>query len=141
MVGINPKLLHLPLHNLSKLVGSPLSKGLRKQYGKRNSRVIKGDTVKVMRGEYKGIEGKVEKINTERNTMTIEGIQREKIRGGNVKIQIHSSNVMITSLNLDDKIRERRLKDNHSDNLKTNNRSDEAKSVQLDTELKSKGEK
>jgi hypothetical protein len=48
---------------------------------------------------------------------------------------------MITSLNLDDKIRERRLKDNHSNNLKTNNRSDDAKSVQRDTELKSKGEK
>jgi large subunit ribosomal protein L24 len=71
--------------------------------------VIKGDTVKVMRGEYTGIEGKVEKVNTERGTLTIEGVQREKIKGGNVKVQIHASNVTILSLNLQDKYRQTKL--------------------------------
>jgi large subunit ribosomal protein L24 len=62
-----------------------------------------------MRGEYAGVEGKVEKVNTERGTLSIEGIQREKVRGGNVKVQIHASNVIVTSLHLDDKRRQSRL--------------------------------
>jgi large subunit ribosomal protein L24 len=32
-------------------------------------------------------------------------VQREKIRGGNVKVQIHASNVQIISLNTDDEYR------------------------------------
>jgi large subunit ribosomal protein L24 len=68
-------------------------------------RVIKGDTVRILRGEYVGIEGKVEKVNTEKSTLSIEGVQREKIRGGNVKVQVHASNVQIISLNTDDDYR------------------------------------
>jgi len=68
--------------------------------------VIKGDTVRVMRGEYNGIEGKIESVNTMTGTLAIEGIQREKVRGGNVKVRIHSSNVLITNLNLNDKYRQ-----------------------------------
>jgi large subunit ribosomal protein L24 len=64
-----------------------------------------------MRGEYTGIEGKVEKVNTERGTLAIEGVQREKIKGGNVKVQIHASNVTIVGLNLQDKYRQARLQD------------------------------
>jgi large subunit ribosomal protein L24 len=62
-----------------------------------------------MRGEYKGVEGKVEKVDTERAIFHIEGIQREKIRGGQVKVPIHSSNVMVIALNLDDDYRSSKL--------------------------------
>ena len=86
-----------------------LEDSLRKQYGRKYVRVIKGDSVRVMRGEYKGVEGKVEKVNTERATFHIEGIQREKIRGGQVKVPIHSSNVMVIGLNLDDDHRSNKL--------------------------------
>ena len=41
-----------------------------------------------------------------KNARVIKGIQREASKGGKVKVQIHSSNVMITSLNLQDKQRE-----------------------------------
>ncbi len=109
MVGINPKLIHLPKHQRDKMVGAVLEDSLREQYGRKNIRVVKGDSVRVMRGEYKGVEGKVEKVNTEHATFHIEGIQREKIRGGQVKVPIHSSNVMIISLNLDDDYRSRKL--------------------------------
>ena len=109
MGGVNPKLIHLPKHQRDKMVGAVLEDSLRKQYGRKNIRVIKGDSVRVMRGEYKGVEGKVEKLNTEHATFHIEGIQREKIRGGQVKVPIHSSNVMVISLNLDDDYRSRKL--------------------------------
>lgn len=92
-------------HKREKLLGANLSENLRNQHNKRSMRVIKGDTVKILRGEYVGIEGKVEKVNTERSTLSIEGVQREKIRGGKVKVQIHASNVQIISVNTDDDYR------------------------------------
>ena len=88
-----------------KFFGANLSENLREQHSKRSMRVIKGDTVRILRGEYVGIEGKVEKVNTEKSTLSIEGVQREKIRGGNVKVQVHASNVQIISLNTDDDYR------------------------------------
>ena len=97
--------LNIKKHQLDKYIRSPLSENLRSEYNKRNARVIKGDTVKVLRGEYKNVEGKVEKVKTGRSTLFIEGIQREASKGGKVKVQIHSSNVIITSLNLHDKYR------------------------------------
>jgi large subunit ribosomal protein L24 len=107
--GINPKLIRLPKHQRDKMVGAVLEDSLRKQYGRKNIRVVKGDSVRIMRGEYKGVEGKVEKVNTEHATFHVEGIQREKIRGGQVKVPIHSSNVMVISLNLDDDYRSSKL--------------------------------
>ena len=61
MVGINPKLIHLPKHQRDKMVGAVLEDTLREQYKRKNIRVVKGDSVRVMRGEYKGVEGKVER--------------------------------------------------------------------------------
>jgi large subunit ribosomal protein L24 len=109
MSNLNPTLKHVPKHLHDARICSTLIEDLRRQYNRRNTRVIKGDTVKVMRGEYTGIEGKVEKVNTERGTLAIEGVQREKIKGGNVKVQIHASNVTIVGLNLQDKYRQARL--------------------------------
>jgi large subunit ribosomal protein L24 len=92
LVGVAPKQL------AERKLRSPLSRALREKYGRRNLRVIAGDTVKVVRGEYSGIEGKIEKVNMKRGSLAIEGIQREKVRGGNVKVEINSTNVIITNL-------------------------------------------
>ncbi len=96
-------------HLLSKQLGSHLSKDLKGKYHCKSMRVIEGDSVKVLRGEFKGIEGKVTRISTEKRGIAIEGIKREKLKGGNVDIYIHPSNVLITSLNLEDKWRQSRL--------------------------------
>ena len=109
MGGLNPKLFHLPKHKRDKMVGAVLEDGLRQQYQKKTIRVIKGDSVRVIRGEYRGVEGKVDKVDTQHATLHIEGIQKEKIRGGQVKVPIHSSKVMVISLNLDDKYRSNKL--------------------------------
>lgn len=109
--------LNIKKHTLDKHIRSPLSENLRKEYNKRNARVITGDTVKVLRGEYKNVEGKVEKVKTGRSTLFIEGIQREASKGGKVKVQIHSSNVIITSFNLHDKNRSNVIRKVKSANL------------------------
>lgn len=116
MIGIVPK------HMTERMLRSPLSRALREKYGRRNVRVIAGDTIKVMRGEYSGIEGKVEKVNMKRGSLAIEGIQREKVRGGNVKVEINSTNVVVTDLDLDDKLRQaliQRIHESEKRNLKS----------------------
>jgi large subunit ribosomal protein L24 len=107
-------------------VYSNLSEDLKKQYNKRSVSVIKGDTVKIMRGEYKGVEGKVEKINSIKGRLSIEGVQREKIKGGQVKVQIHASNVIISSLKLDDDYRKNKIenKNNNGKVEKDGNKTD-----------------
>jgi len=97
--------------NHLSILGANVASNLRNQYSKRTLRVIKGDTVRILRGEYKGIEGKIEKVNTKRGTVSIEGVQREKIKGGNVKVQIHASNVQIISLEMGDPVRVNKLKE------------------------------
>ncbi len=139
MGNINQKMLRFPKHIRDSMICSPLADNLREQYGRRSVRVIKGDNVRVMRGEYTGVEGKIEKVNTYRGTLAIEGVQREKVRGGNVKVQIHASNVMITALNLDDKFRDNILHNNT--NSKEENVNDNKKLKKILTRNKKSTEK
>lgn len=116
-------------HKRDKFLGANLSENLREQHSRRSMRVIKGDTVRILRGEYVGIEGKVEKVNTERSTLSIEGVQREKIRGGNVKVQIHASNVQIISLNTDDEYRMKGTKKTKNKNRTVKKEKETKKSI------------
>jgi len=93
----------------SKQLGSPLSKELQEKYGKRSMRVVLGDTVKVMRGEYRGVDGKISKISPLDNSIAIEGVKKEKSKGEKFDVLIRSSNVVITNLNLDDHWRKTKL--------------------------------
>ena len=54
---------------VSKQICAALSKDLRKKYPRRSARIMTNDTVKVIRGEYKGLTGKVAKISTESNSI------------------------------------------------------------------------
>jgi large subunit ribosomal protein L24 len=98
-----------PIHLISKQLAAPLSSELQEKYHQSSARVVEGDSVKVLRGEFKGIEGKVTYVSTKNRGVAIEGIKREKLKGGNVDIYIHPSNVMITALNMQDKWRQNRL--------------------------------
>jgi len=122
-------------HKRDKFLGANLSENLREQHSRRSMRVIKGDTVRILRGEYVGIEGKVEKVNTERSTLSIEGVQREKIRGGNVKVQIHGSNVQIISLNTDDEYRMKGTKKTKNKNRTVKKEKETKKSIAKTTEI------
>jgi len=122
-------------HKRDKFLGANLSENLREQHSRRSMRVIKGDTVRILRGEYVGIEGKVEKVNTERSTLSIEGVQREKIRGGNVKVQIHASNVQIISLNTDDEYRMKGTKKTKDKKTTVKKEKETKKSIAKTTEI------
>lgn len=93
----------------SKQIGSHLSEDLRKKYGKRSIRITVGDTVKVIRGEYRGVDGKVSQISSQANSVAIEGIKKEKAKGDKFDVFIPASNVIVTNLNLDDHWRKSKL--------------------------------
>jgi len=101
----NRKIYRAMNQTVSRQICATLSKDLRKKYPRRSARIMIDDTVKVMRGEYKGLTGKVAKISTESNSIAIEGNKKEKLKGEKVDVYIHSTNMIITSLNTDDKWR------------------------------------
>ena len=82
----------------SKQLGSALSKDLHKKYGKRSVRVIEGDSITILRGEFKGVDGKVSKVSTQKSSVAIEGIKKEKTKGDKFDVYIHTSNLVVTSL-------------------------------------------
>jgi len=100
------KMIYLATYQTrSKQLGSALSKDLHKKYGKRSIRVVEGDSVKIVRGEYKGVDGKISKVSTQKSTVSIEGIKKEKTKGDKFDVYIHTSNLLVTSLNSEDKWR------------------------------------
>ncbi len=101
--------LNAPLHIKQKLSHSHLSKDLRKKYGKRNLGVRKGDKVKIMRGKFKKHEGKVERLDLRSSLVFVSGAELIKKDGTKKLLPLHSSNIMITELNLDDKRRQQSL--------------------------------
>ncbi len=94
-----------PLHVKRKFMSSPLSKELKTKYKKKNITVIKGDTVKVVRGQFKGKSGKVSKASYQKIKVYIEGVEMIKKDGNKVQYPIHPSNILITTLKLEDKKR------------------------------------
>ena len=89
-----------------KKFSSPLSAELSKKYSLKSVRPVKGDGVRIVRGGFKRIEGKVSRVDARLGKLFVEGVTREKIAGGKTgAVPIDASKVMITSLNLDDKLR------------------------------------
>ncbi len=97
----------MPHHLRHKLLTAPLSRELRERYGFRNLPVRTGDRVRVMRGDYKGIEGKVIRVDRERGRVYIDTVTRKKVDGSTVNVPIHASKVMIVELDLSDRWRKR----------------------------------
>ena len=87
------------------LMSAHLSKDLRTKHNRRAFPLRKGDTVKVMRGEFKGKTGKVADVNLTKLKLTIEGIQVQKKDGTKINAIFTPSNLLITELNLEDKKR------------------------------------
>ncbi len=128
-------------HTKSKQLGSALSKDLHKKYGKRSVRVVEGDSVTILRGEFKGVDGKVSKISTQKSSVAIEGIKKEKTKGDKFDVYIHTSNLVVTSLNTDDKWRMKSLEDSGKQPKETPVKEQSAKEEPKETKVEEKTEK
>ena len=89
--------------------GSPLSEDLRAKFKRRSVRPTVGDSVRIVRGEFRNIEGKVTKVLPKKGKVNVEGVTREKIKGGTAPAPIDASKVVVTAFNLEDKLRKRKL--------------------------------
>jgi large subunit ribosomal protein L24 len=99
------RLYNAPAHLRHKFMAAPLSQELISLKGAKTLPVRKGDTVRIMRGDNKGFEGKVSRIDLKRYRIFIEGLTREKVDGTNIFVSVHPSKVMIRNLKLDDRWR------------------------------------
>ncbi len=90
-----------PLHKKQKMAHAKVSKEGRKLYGKK-LQLRKGDEVIVMRGDFKGIKGKVEKVDLKKSTAFVSGVELIKNDGSKVKRPIHVSNLLIINPNTND---------------------------------------
>jgi large subunit ribosomal protein L24 len=98
-----------PIHIKSKFLHSHLSKELSKKYNRRAIRVIVGDRVKILRGQFKNTEGKVDRVNTKKIKIYVSKAEMNKKDGSKAFYPIDPSNVVITELHLDDKRRVAKL--------------------------------
>ena len=98
-------LYNAPHHIRHKLMCAPLSPDLISSKGAKTLPVHKGDTIQIVRGDNKGFEGKISRVDLKRYRIFIEGLTREKVDGTNVFISVHPSKVVLKKLNLDDRWR------------------------------------
>lgn len=82
-------------------MSSALSRELRAKYNARSIPVRKDDEVRIVRGKYKGREGKVVQVYRKKWVIHVDRVSRDKSNGASAPIGIHPSNVVITSLKLD----------------------------------------
>ena len=133
-------LANAPLHIRHKFMSANLTKELRKKYGKRNFPVRKGDSVRIMKGEFRGKSGKLENIDLKYLRVTVGGIHRSKKDGTKINVYFHPSNLQIKELNLDDKkriesIQRKKIEkkeekaDKETKNIKEKNQVDEQKNA------------
>ena len=99
------RLFNAPAHIRHKLMSAPLSHELTASKGAKTLPVRRGDTILIKRGDNKGFEGKVSRVDLKAFRIYIEGLTREKVDGTNIFLPIHPSKVEIRNLNLDDKWR------------------------------------
>ena len=104
------RLYQAPLHKRYKQFSAALSTKLKESHNTNSIPVRLGDTVQIMRGDRKGFEGKITKVDRTAYRISIEGVTREKVDGTTTPVSIHPSKVRITQLNLDDKKRREALK-------------------------------
>ena len=97
-------------HTYSRYFSAALSPDLKLKHNTNAYPLRKGDTVRVTRGDRKGFEGKITQVNRRKRRIFIEGVTREKVDGSAIQIPVHPSKVVITNLNLDDKLRRETLK-------------------------------
>ena len=105
----NQQIYYAAIQTASKQLSCSLSKELRKKYGKRSARIKEGDTAKIVRGEFAGVDGKVTKISIPDRGVNIEGVKKEKLKGDKFDVYVHTTNIILTALNKNDKWRINRL--------------------------------
>ncbi len=95
-----------PLHHRQNMTAVHLSPELRKKHGRRSMTAKKGDTVKILRGQFKARIGAIERVDLKKMKIYLAGIDRQKRDGSKALYPLQPSNLMLTEITTD----RRRLK-------------------------------
>ncbi len=90
------------LHVRQNLMHTMLSSALRTKYSRRSIQVRKGDTVRVMRGQFRKQEGKVERVDLKNGKVYVAGVELKKQDASMVPYPLHPSNLKIELLDSSD---------------------------------------
>jgi large subunit ribosomal protein L24 len=88
-----------------KMMKVRLSEKLREKYGVRTVSIRKGDSVKILRGDFAGIEGKIIETDRRNQKVIVEGVTKEKVSGEQMRVPVHVSNVEMTTMDTGDRWR------------------------------------
>ncbi len=88
----------------------PLSKELRRRYGRRQLPVRKGDTVRILSGSFVGREERVAKVDLQRYAVTLDNVTGKTADAKLKPLPIRPNHLVLTKLNLADPWRRRILK-------------------------------
>ena len=145
MMSMKPRkqrkeLYNAPIHKKRKWIAAHLQENLLLKYDKRSVPVVKGDTVRVMRGSFRGHEDKIVRVNIKKRNVQIEGITMSKADGNKIAKPVHASNVIITKLNLTDKWRRRKLERGLSEDTKKEIEAEAEEQIKIAEEERKKEE-
>lgn len=96
-----------PKHRRKQFLKARLSDRLQEKIGVKQATIRVGDTVEVMRGDWKGIRGEVTRINYDTYNVFVDGVVIEANDGSESKVPLDPSNLLLTDVSLSDN---RRLK-------------------------------
>lgn len=113
------------LHEIHKQLATHLSEKLRDTLKRRALSVRKNDVVRVMRGDYKGKQGKVVKVDYKKRQVFIDGITRKKTNGTEVLVPFNASNLLIVEIEGTDKKRIKTKKETKQRTEKTESKKGE----------------
>ena len=100
------QLYNAPLHKRRKILTAPLSETLAEKEGIKKLVIRKGDSVRVLRGSFRGIEGEVSKVDYKNMVIIVEGVTFEKSDGSSQHFPVRANNCEIIALkNMKDKRR------------------------------------
>ena len=88
----------------------PLSRDLRRRYGRRRIPVRKGDTVRILSGSFVGREERVAKIDLRSYSVTLDNVTGKTADAKMKPLPVRTSHLLLTKLNLSDPWRRRVLK-------------------------------
>ena len=93
------------LHVKRNFLAAPLAPDLKARHGTRNLTVREGDNVKIIKGEFRGMTGKINSVNLRKSTVYVDGAERVRKDGTKSFFPLRPSNLMLIEISVEDKKR------------------------------------
>jgi large subunit ribosomal protein L24 len=90
------------IHSHKRLLRCRLDETLREEYGVRSLGLKKGDLVRIMRGQFRDTEAKVQRVDYTKARVMLDAASVTKADGKEARIAMSASNLMMVKLELDD---------------------------------------